>query len=188
MNMHCKNYKGSALIIAMLVASVVFNVGTVIVSISEKDILRQIAIQESTKALNILDTAWECSLYHDFQLRFFRAQNPERTINCGGGLSAFKKNGREYSETEQFRQCNTTVDRIKQREEIVCEFLLRDENPETFRQKPCAIVSLKKSCSLSVNDPDRCGSEFNTTLDIIGYTSCYTDSGRVIHRRVHSEY
>ena len=171
MKINNKNHRGSALIIAMLVASVVFNVGAVIISISEKDILRQVAIKESTKALNILDTAWECVLYHDFQLKIFRSQNPDRTINCGADLVAFKRIGREYSETEKFRQCDVTVHQADQRETIQCNFLIRDEDPGNFRNKPCAIVSLEKTCSLSADGPNRCGSTFTTALDVIGYTS-----------------
>ena len=171
MKINNKNHRGSALIIAMLVASVVFNVGAVNISISEKDILRQVAIKESTKALNVLDTAWECVLYHDFPLKIFRSQNPDRTINCGADLVAFKRFGRVYSETEMSRQCDVTVFQADHREIIQCNFLIRDEDPGNFRNKPCARLSLEKTCSLSADGPNRCGSTFTTSLDVIGFTS-----------------
>ena len=80
------NNKGSVLILTVIISTILFSIGISLVSILEKEITRQRYADQSVVALNIANTAFECTLYNDFRRYAFDAHTRGETthpFSCG---------------------------------------------------------------------------------------------------------
>ena len=178
-----KNQKGSVLIISLIITSVVFSVGATILNISEKDKIRTSISYKSSNAVRVLDTVFECVLYHDFQNDLFnpRKIRIEKNLECGDNLIGFSGLYNDQSELP-FSACDTSTDtKIS-----MCDFLVREDS-ETYNNKPCALVHLEKSCS-DGSDISSCDANLKTKIDIISYDLCDFVNTNVVHRRINTSY
>ncbi len=178
-----KNQKGSVLIISLIITSVVFSVGTTILHIGEKDKIRTSISYKSRDAVRVLDTVFECVLYHDFQNDLFNPKKIriEKNLECGDNLIGFSGLYDDQSEL-LFSACDTSTDSTVS----VCNFLVR-ENIETYKNKPCALVNLEKNCS-DGSDVSSCDASLKTKIDIISYDLCNFLDTDVVHRRINTVY
>ena len=74
--------RGSILILTIVIATVLFSIGISIASILEKEVQRQRYADRSLIALNVANTAMECTLYNDFRRNIFGNPSGGR-VDCG---------------------------------------------------------------------------------------------------------
>ena len=80
---NCK--RGSVLVLALLLSTLIVTITFTLVSVNSKEITRQNILSGSYKAFNIADIALECVLYYDIRLKRFSNTDfgdPEGTIYC----------------------------------------------------------------------------------------------------------
>ena len=68
----------------------------------------------------------------------------------------------------------------------MCDFLVREDS-ETYKNEPCALVHLEKSCS-DGSDVSSCEASLKTKIDIISYDLCDFVDTNVVHRRINTVY
>ncbi len=177
-----KNQKGSVLIISLIITSVVFSVGTAILAIAEKDKLRTSISYKSYNAVRLLDTVFECVLYHDFQNDLFnpRKSRIDKNIECADDLVGFSE---LYSDSLAlpFSSCDISDTKVSK-----CDFLVRKDTTD-YKSSACAQVLLEKSCS-DGSDVTNCNVHLNTKIDIISYDLCNFSNSNVVHRRINISY
>lgn len=63
--------KGSVLVMSVIITTVLTSIGIAFASILEKEVRKQVYSQRSQVALNVANSALECTLYNDFRKRTF---------------------------------------------------------------------------------------------------------------------
>lgn len=153
--LHTTTHKGSVLVVSVVITTVLTSIGIAFASILEKERRKQVYNQRSQIALNIANSALECTLYNDFhRLAFDRGI----FIECGD----------EYGAREQddwYRPFKVTFDRTL-KDVYTYEIVERasKENKkkawEDLVNVPCARVTVRKgeAKTIEVKGYDRCSS------------------------------
>ena len=177
--------KGSVLVLTIIITSALLGIGITLVSIIEKESLRQAFGFRSQQAFLIVDTAWECTLYNDFQQLSFSVGKLKlaNTFTCGGLGESIKAVRRDTWE----KYTPTIHTQINRGTVLEYKFVVVDESKE---ETPCADVVIQKYCG----GENGC-SDIKTKVTVIGYDSCrspfdgseFPERGD-IHRRLEVVY
>lgn len=167
---YCKDRNnGSVLIIVIIISSILFSIGISFAFILEKEVLRQILGQRSQKALNIANSALECTLFNDFRRNIFSVSGVGKkpTFDCGQAYSVH--NIDEWDKEYKVENAGTPSSRIYKFR--VIETLNINNNLNDADVVPCAYVSVerKEKCE----GPECVEREVLASVEVHGYDRCF---------------
>ena len=173
--------EGSVLILTIVISSVLFSIGISLASILQKEAARQSFGLQSAEAIAIANTAFECTLYNDFnRFAFFNIVSGSagvQPLDCGGAypIRAIGDWSAQYTPTlEDSSATGTGVYRfvVLQLGSDATEDVT--SNLSSKRAIPCAQVTLRRSCVLGVVTETATCTEgvIESIVDVHGYASC----------------
>ena len=181
-----------------MIATVLFSIGISIASILEKEVKRQRYADQSIIALNIANTALECTLYNDFRRNIF-SRTISISLDCGriyqvrpnadwaaayvaapvSGTDTASGTGRyEYTVIQLDKARVNTVDTTPDLDDGV--------------ERPCAQVTVRKQClTTPPSGATVCPNGLiESYIEVRGYFSCIegNESDRDLIRRFRVHY
>ena len=169
------NNKGSVLVITIVVTTVLVTIGITLSSILEKDIVRQIYGRQSQVAMNIANSALECTLFNDFQWHVFQSliTRTYDAVNCGEVYQVRK--GADWSVTKKYKPSSDEA-KTGAIGTGTYQFVVIDSEIENLKgvSKPCAHITVKKVCAKGVNiGTNICnGGLIESSIEVRGYSIC----------------
>ena len=153
--------KGSVLVFTLMITTVLLSIGFVFLDIIHRETQRQSYSEKSQRAFLIADTAWECTIYNDFQLESFLFNNKSTPLECdslGRDIKVYGYRsvwaGRYVPKTTSRSACDSSTG-------VSYSFVVTEgdeSNPAA-----CAEVGVNKKCGES---------GIETTISVLGYDLC----------------
>ena len=163
-------------------------IGITLTSILEKDVFRQVYGRQSQIAMNIANSALECTLFNDFQRHVFEALVTRRydAVDCGELYQVRK--GTDWSV-----RYSPSSDESKDSPAGTgtYQFVVIDSDREDVRRVsrvPCAHITIKRECIEGVNTgTNTCNKGLvEASIEVRGYNACSSgesESSRGLVRR-----
>ena len=155
--------KGSILIFSIIITAILTSIGIAFASILEKEARKQIYASRSQVALNIANSALECTLYNDFRRQVFDYSlfSVPKTFDCGDLYKA--RNNDDWNT----RFTPVTSDNTYEYE-IIANDGIGDIDSSTSRV-PCARVKVIKGAvsSIEIKGYDRCSQGDEAQRDLV---------------------
>ena len=188
---HTKNRedkRGSVLAVTIVVTAVLLSIGITLSSILEKDITRQIYGRQSQTAMNIANSALECTLFNDFRWQTFQSLLAKKydEVRCGELYQVRK--GNDWSVT--YKPSSDEVGSGAAGTNTY-QFVVIDSETQTLTgvsEVPCAHITVKKECVKGINITNNTCNEglIESSTEVKGYNSCSSgekESDRGLIRR-----
>ena len=205
--MYMHTYKhttgGSVLIITIVITSVLLSIGVTLATILEKEITRQSYGRRSQVAINVANTALECTLFNDFRRSVFRsaalAERVNHTVECGE-LYEVRADDLTIPDDDWSKEYVASLgdDQVIPGAGIYSFIVIRSDGADLSEpglQVPCAHVVVTKECvGNDPNDPrvTTCADGLlETSIEVRGYDSCsrgQRESDRGLVRRFRVYY
>lgn len=194
MNILKENNRGSVLVIVVVITSVLFGIGVAFSSILEKEIIRQLYGERSQTALNIANSALECTLYNDFRRHVFNEVLFGQGVkfDCGPLFQVRRINQGVEEWSEVYRpkehQISGTVTGENTHTYVIIASDQADLSGVSF--VPCAQVTVKKECTNDTGDDTICDGLIVSSVEVKGYHVCSSGdaSSRELVRRFKIRY
>ena len=192
---------GSVLILTMIISSVLFSIGISLASILEKEVTRHLYADRAVVALNIANTALECTLYNDFRYFAFNENLRDQGLfkfTCGNVYQV--RNHGDWSEpyvpqsttTGDARGTGTYQYDIIQVDKATVLNLDSNTNLDSKTGMPCASVTVKKLCTggTSGGAVKVCEGSIESSIEVKGYFACSegNESDRALVQRFQVYY
>ena len=194
MNTKKKNNRGSVLVIVVVITSVLLGIGVAFSSILEKEIIRQLYGERSQTALNIANTALECTLYNDFRRHAFDGDlfGLKPRLDCGAlhQVRLIDAGAEDWTvpyspETHQVRG------KLTGESTHTYVVIASDRTDLTgVSDVPCARLTVKKECTRDAGTDAVCDGEIVASVEVRGYHGCSAgnEASRDLVRRFRVRY
>ena len=195
-----RDNRGSILILTIVIATVLFSIGISIASILEKEVKRHRYADQSIIALNVANTAFECTLYNDFRSDVFNSgRDIAGSVDCGRIYQV--RSGSDWEEPYEADPVSgtntasgtgryefTVIQLDKTRVVTIGTTPDLDDGIE----RPCANVVVRKQCLMTLpSGATVCPNGLiESYIEVKGYFSCMegNESSRDLIRRFRVYY
>ena len=182
------NNSGSVLVVTIVVTAVLLAIGVTLSSILEKDIIRQTYGKRSQAAMNIANSALECTLFNDFRRHTFQALVTRKydVVECGELYQVRKGSDWTVAYVPSSDESATNPTGTGTYQFVVIDSIV--PNLTGVSEVPCAHITVKKVCSKGVNTGTNICTEglIESSIEVKGYNACSSnekESDRGLVRR-----